>query len=218
MPWSRGHSPLSLAPEYEDYVFEQWEHGVFDDYWKQLGIYAEGSYDPYSDVPMVWMSSWYDPYPRTATDNYVALAQRKRGPVRLILGPWTHGNNHERSPATSTSGRRHNSPATSRRDLLTLRLRWFDRWLKGEKNGVDGEPPVRIFVMGGGTGRKNAAGRMDHGGRWRAEKQWPLPGTVPTRFYLHGDGGLSQTAPLGESPPRATDYDPRTRSRRSAAR
>jgi predicted acyl esterase len=37
MPWSRGHSPLSLVPEYEDYVFDQWEHGVFDDFWKQVG-------------------------------------------------------------------------------------------------------------------------------------------------------------------------------------
>lgn len=63
--------------------------------------------------------------------------------------------------------------------------------------------------MGGGTGRKNAAGRMDHGGRWRAEKQWPLAGTVPASFYLHADGGLSETAPRGELPPRVYDYDPR---------
>ena len=63
--------------------------------------------------------------------------------------------------------------------------------------------------MGGGTGRKNAAGRMDHGGRWRAEKQWPLPETVSTSFYLHGDGGLSESAPPGNSPPRSFDYDPR---------
>jgi uncharacterized protein len=63
--------------------------------------------------------------------------------------------------------------------------------------------------MGGGTGRKNAAGRMDHGGQWRAEKQWPLPETVLTSFYLHGDGGLSESAPQGNSPPRSYDYDPR---------
>ena len=197
MPWSRGHSPLSLVPEYEDYVFDQWEHGVFDDYWKQVGIYAEGSYDRYSDVPIVWMSSWYDPYPRTATDNYVALARRKRSPQRLILGPWTHGNNHETFAGDVDFGPAAQLAGNVAPDLLTLRLRWFDRWLKGVKNEVDSEPPVRIFVMGGGTGRKNAAGRMDHGGRWRAEKQWPLPGAVPTSFYLHGDGGLSQTAPLG---------------------
>src|ERR1700761_1806762 len=41
MPWKRGHSPLSAAPEYEDYVYDQWEHGKFDGYWKQMGIYAQ---------------------------------------------------------------------------------------------------------------------------------------------------------------------------------
>ena len=67
MPWKRGHSPLTPAPEYEAYVYDQWEHGVFDDYWKQLGIYAAGYYDQFSDAAMVHMSAWYDPYPRTAT-------------------------------------------------------------------------------------------------------------------------------------------------------
>jgi putative CocE/NonD family hydrolase len=209
MPWSRGHSPLSLAPEYESYVFDQWEHGVFDDYWKQVGIYAAGSYERYSDVPIMWMSSWYDPYPRTVTDNYVALERLKRSPQRLILGPWTHGNNADTFAGDVDFGSAAQLAGNIAPDLLTLRLRWFDRWLKGVRSAVDSEAPVRIFVMGGGTGRKNAAGRMDHGGRWRAEKQWPLAGTVPTSFYLHGDGGLSVTPPSGESPPRVYEYDPR---------
>ena len=42
MPWRPGDSPLKAGPEYEDYLFEQWSHGAFDDYWKQPGIYAEG--------------------------------------------------------------------------------------------------------------------------------------------------------------------------------
>ena len=79
MPWKRGHTPVSRVPEYEDYLFEQWTHGAFDDYWKQLGIYAEGFYKKFADVPQIHMSSWYDAYVRTATDNYVALKARKRG-------------------------------------------------------------------------------------------------------------------------------------------
>lgn len=208
MPWSRGRSPLSLVPEYEDYVFDQWEHGAFDDFWKQVGIYAAGSYDRFSDVPIIWMSSWYDPYPRTATDNYIALSGRKRSPQRLILGPWTHGNNHETFAGDVDFGPAAQLAGNIAPDLLTLRLHWFDRWLKGEKNEVDGEPPVRIFVMGGGTGRKNSAGRMDHGGQWRAEKQWPLAGIVPTTFYLHSDGGLSESVPDADAQPRVYAYDP----------
>src|SRR4029450_350422 len=96
MPWRRGHSPVTAAPEYEDYLFEQWTHGTFDNYWAQPGLYAAGWYEQSADVPQVHMSAWYDPYVRTATENYQGLVTRKRGPVRLILGSWTHGNRSTR--------------------------------------------------------------------------------------------------------------------------
>ena len=35
MPWKRGHSPLTLVPEYEDYLFEQWSQGTFNEFWRQ---------------------------------------------------------------------------------------------------------------------------------------------------------------------------------------
>jgi len=208
MPWKKGQSPLSLAPEYEDYVYDQWRHGRFDAYWKQMGIYAEGFYDVFSDAPMVHMSSWYDPYPRTATQNYIGLSRRKKSPVRLILGPWTHGDRSltyagdvDFGPAATVDGNL--AP-----DFLTLRLRWFDCWLKGVDNGVAREPTVRLFVMGGGSGRRNAAGRMDHGGRWRAEKDWPPPDTRNTAYYLHGDGQLALAPPPEGAAPLTYDYDP----------
>jgi len=191
LPWKRGESPVTLAKEYEDYLFEQWEHGEFDDYWKQLGIYAAGFYDQFVDAPMVHMSSWYDPYPRTATDNYIALSKKKKSVVRLILGPWTHGDRQltyagdvDFGPAATIDG----NVAPS---FLELRARWFDRWLKGIRNGVDAEPKVRLFVMGGGSGKKNTAGRMEHGGRWRAERDWPIPDAKWTPHYLHRIGALS---------------------------
>jgi hypothetical protein len=36
---------------------------------------------------------------------------------------------------------------------------------EGVENGVDKEPAVRIVVMGGGSGRRNTAGRLDHRGK-----------------------------------------------------
>ncbi|MFC1599388.1 CocE/NonD family hydrolase, partial [Candidatus Omnitrophota bacterium] len=39
-------------------------------------------------------------------------------------------------------------------------IRWFDYWLKGIQNGVDKDPPVRIFIMGDN--------------KWRNEQHWPL--------------------------------------------
>jgi putative CocE/NonD family hydrolase len=208
MPWKRGHSPLTPVPEYEDYVYDQWEHGTFDGFWKQVGIYAAGYYDQFTDAPMVHMSSWYDPYPRTATENHIGLSRRKKGPVRLILGPWTHGDRSltyagdvDFGPSATLDG----SLAT---DYLALRLRWFDAWLKGEANGVAEEPTVRLFVMGGGSGKKNAAGRMDHGGAWRAEKDWPIPDARNTPYYLHGSGVLAPALPAAGVEPVSFDFDP----------
>ncbi len=208
LPWRRGKSPLSLAPEYEDYLFEQWEHGVFDGYWKQLGIYAQGFYPQYVDAAMMHMSSWYDPYPRTATDNYIGLSKRKHGPVRLILGPWTHGNRSLTYSGDVDFGAAATIDDNLAPDFLTLRLRWFDRWIKGISNGVDREPAVRIFVMGGGDGRKNADGRMQHGGAWRSEKDWPIPDTRWTPYFLHPKNELSIDKPAAGAEPLQYQYDP----------
>ena len=60
-------------------------------------------------------------------------------------------------------------------------LDFFNRWLPDDAPGQPpGEAPVRIFVMGGGSGRKTAGGKLDHGGRWREEQEWPLARAVPT--------------------------------------
>jgi uncharacterized protein len=195
MPWRRGDSPLKAAAEYEDYLFEQWSHGTFDEFWKQPGIYAEGYYDRYADAPMVHLSGWYDPYARTAIENYTGLVGRKRGPVRLILGPWTHGDRSlsfagdvEFGPAATLDG-------NLAEDFFAERRHWFDCWVKGADNGVAREPAVRAFVMGGGSGRRNAVGRLDHGGFWREADTWPLPETEFTRFYLHPGRSLLIAAP-----------------------
>lgn len=209
MPWRRGDSPVTLAPEYEDYLFEQWEHGEFDDYWKQLGIYAAGFYEQFSDAAMVHMSSWFDPYPRTATENYLGLKATKRGPVRLILGPWTHGDRQLTYAGDVDFGSAATLDGNLAEDFLTMRRRWFDRWLRGISNGVDAEPEVRLFVMGGGSGRKNPEGRMDHGGAWREETSWPLPNTQFRPWYFHEDGGLSPDFPTASDAWREYRHDPR---------
>ena len=207
MPWKRGHTPISLIPDYENYVYEQWEHGKFDGFWKQLGIYAEGYYPQFADAAMVHLSGWYDAYSRTATDNYVGLSKRKRGPVRLIMGPWTHG-----ARSTPHSGDvDFGSGATldaDGGDIFARRLRWFDRYLKGNKAAEEHESRVRLFVMGGGTGGKTAQGRLDHGGRWRSEADWPIPDSRPTPYYLSADGRLSTGLPPADAASWTYDFNP----------
>jgi len=90
-----------------------------------------------------------------------------------------------------------------------LRRRWFDRWINGVGNGVDEEPAVRVFVMGGGSGCRNSDGRLEHGGRWRSAGEWPLPQTLWTPLYLHTDRSLAAMAPTEASAALEYVFDPR---------
>ncbi|MDE2138529.1 MAG: CocE/NonD family hydrolase [Gammaproteobacteria bacterium] len=206
MPWKRGHTPLSPIPEYESYVYEQWQHGTFDAYWKQLGLYAAGYYEAFADAAMVHLSGWYDAYARTATENYQGLARAKRGPVRLIMGPWTHGARSAPFAGEVEFGAGATLDADGG-DLFARRLAWFDRYLKGAGHGGE-QPPVRLFVMGGGSGRKSAAGRLEHGGSWRSERDWPIPDQRPTPYYLASDGRLTTARPPPDGQPQSFDFDP----------
>ena len=208
MPWRKGQSPLSAAPEYEDYLFEQWSHGVFDDFWKRPGIYAEGFWDRYADVPVTYLSDWYDPYARTAAENYIGLSQRRHALHHLILGPWTHGDRSLSYAGEVDFGTAAAVDGNLAEDFFGLRRNWFDRWLRGVENGADKDPPVRVFVMGGGSGQRNAAGRLDHGGKWRAAADWPLPQTRWSRYYLHADRTLGLAKPGAGSRPLAYRFDP----------
>jgi putative CocE/NonD family hydrolase len=62
--------------------------------------------------------------------------------------------------------------------------------------------------MGGGSGRRDAEGRLDHGGRWRAERDWPPPDALDTPHYPHGDGRLSLEPPPADAPPLTYAFDP----------
>ncbi len=88
-------------------------------------------------------------------------------------------------------------------DFADLLAHWFDARLKGIDNGLDSEPPVRLFIL-----NDNA---------WFHAEDWPVPGTEYRTMYLRsrgsantvrGDGALSLEAPApGEAPDRFA-YDP----------
>ena len=208
-PWQPGHSPVAAAPEYEQFVLEQWSHEIFDDYWRSPALYARGYYPQWPDVPMVHLCSWFDPYSLTATENYAGLSRLKRGPVKLVLGPWTHGQRSVTHAGDVDFGPAATLDGNIAPDYSTLRLAWFDRHLRGDAAAPDYLPtPVKLFVMGGGSGRKNAEGRLEHGGRWRDEADWPLPQAQPIKHYLHADGALSPQAPLLDRAALEYDFDP----------
>jgi putative CocE/NonD family hydrolase len=210
-PWDFGTSPVAAAPEYESYLLELWRAGLFDDYWQQNGLCLYDSYNQFSDVPMVFISSWYDPYARAAAENFTALASPKSAPVRLILGPWTHGQRSVTYSGDVDFGPQslfdHQFPP----DYHTFRQYWFDYALadSGSRSATNPLPdPVHYFVMGGGSGLKTPDGRLDHGGEWRASDCWPPRAATFTPYFLNRSGTLSPDHPDRAQTSLAYRYDP----------
>jgi putative CocE/NonD family hydrolase len=209
MPWWPGHSPLSAAPEYEAYLFEQWREGRFTDYWRKPGLYAAGYYDQIPDVPIAIMGSWFDPYVQTCTGNFTELSRRKRSRVSLLMGPWTHGDRSSTYAGEVDFGGQSTLDGNIAEDYQALRLGWFRRWLlDGDGHMEWGEPRVTYFQMGGGSGEKNAAGRLQHGGRWRSADAWPPPEATDRNFYLHSSGALLPAIPAERDAVIEYRYDP----------
>lgn len=206
MPWSRGNSPIRWEPEYESYLLEQWQNGSFNDYWKALGIYAAGYYDRIPDIPVLLMSSWYDVYVPTTFENLTGLSRGHHRP-ELVMGPWTHGNRTERVFGDVDFGPAAPFDGNIGESWLQFRIACFDRWLKGGASAS--ETPVRLFVMGGGTGRKTEAGFLDHGGHWIEAANWPPPQAHETAFHLHANGTLSMAGPATAEDALTYDFDPR---------
>jgi putative CocE/NonD family hydrolase len=204
MPWRRGQNPLSISPEFEDYILEQWTHGDYDAYWKQMGVNWVEYYNQTADIPMIHVSGWYDNYCATAIDNYVGLSRRKKSPIRLLLGPWTHS-----VATTSHAGEVEFGPAALLPDYhREWHLRWFDTFLKDGENALREAADVRLFVMGTGDGRRDANGRLFHGGFWIDSPSWPLRDTAVTPFYLHPDGRLRAETPAADAAAITYTFDP----------
>jgi putative CocE/NonD family hydrolase len=125
-----------------------------------------------------------------------ATLEARRG-QRLVIGPWPHWINRSRSLSGLDFG------PNAITDLDNYTLRFFDRWLRGATdNGLDSDRRVHVFVNGANE--------------WWAADEWPLPGTVPSAFYLHsggranshrGDGWLSRERPQSQ-PPDQYESDP----------
>lgn len=205
MPWRKGFSPLTAVPDYEEYLFDQWSHELLDDYWTQPGLYAAGYYDRFPDVPNLHISSWYDPYVFTAVGNHRSLGETKSSPSYLILGPWTHGARSVSFSGDVDFGAAAVWDSGLGDDYLGYKAAWIAAAL-GDGAESAAFPRVSYFVMGGGTGRRNPAGLMDHGGWWRFAAEWPPHGARPFELYLSPGQRLTATpSPQAEI---AYDFDP----------
>lgn len=213
MPWSKGNSPLKHVPEYEAYLLEQWSKGEFDSFWQQSGIYALDKYHNIPDIPILFMSSWYDAYVKSTLSNYESLRRIKKSPMTLIMGPWLHGDRNDTFSGDVDFGDEASFDNNLGNNWLDYRINWFKRCL--QENQVDENEPtdglkddIKIFQMGGGSGLKNTKQRLFHGGKWLSANQWPLPNTASYQLYLQPDHKLSLEKPNAEAASMSYVHDP----------
>ncbi|MFI0480942.1 CocE/NonD family hydrolase [Actinomadura sp. 9N215] len=183
-----------VAPYWYDWV----DHPSDDSYWKRWSIRTKY---PKVTVPSLNFGGWSDIFLNGTVENFAGMRAQGGSPTarqgtKMLIGPWTHGGAGRRTGAVDFG-------PDAVVSVSGIHLRWFDRWLKGERNGTDTDPAVKIFVMGAN--------------KWRTADSWPIPGTQNTTYYLHsngdantltGGGTLSAAQPAtGETPDRYR-YDP----------
>lgn len=206
-PFKRGMTPLAKVPGLEETLFNYYTRGEYDDWWGAPFNDFERYFDRHRDCPGTFSSGWYDPYAVATTRHYAAMAAKNTTPQRLLVGPWTHETMRQ---DVSYAGDVDFGPDSvlGNAGYNALRLRWFDRWLLDIPNGIEDDPPVRIFVMGGGSGRKTIKGKLDHGGFWRIEREWPLARTRHVTYYLRQGNRLSPEPPQESEASLSYVYDP----------
>ena len=199
-PLKAGATILRRLPAYERWALDILTRSDYDDYWKKHRGYAISEYyDEHADVPSLYLGGWYDSYARNTCESFVALKKIKQSRQYLLMGPWTHGKYDVTYAGDLDFG---NDAQINYQDL---KLAWFDHFLKGMRTAVADWSPVSIFTMGTGDGIRKISGapgdaseypgRIDHGGYWRSEPDWPLPDTAFRSYYLHADGELSADKP-----------------------
>ena len=184
-----------LAPYYAEWL----RHPEYDAYWSSLAI--DRRHEAIT-APALNIGGWHDIFLPGTLANYTGMRARgataaARAP-KLVIGPWSHGEFFGAFPERSFGV----MGAAAAVDVTALQLRWFDHHLKDIDNGVAGEAPVKLFVMGPNV--------------WRDEADWPLPDTRYKDYFLSGDGHantaagdgrLSLEAP-GDQPADSYNYDP----------
>jgi putative CocE/NonD family hydrolase len=207
LPLRAGTTPLKLAPEFEEWLVEAMRHGANDAFWRQNNVIDFPH--QYQDIPVYLVGGWYDSWASNTAANFRVLTkQPRKSPVYLIMGPWIHG-----GQGSAEHGQVSFGPEAAIDDPLAWRLQWYDRWLKDDESTIGkADPfrtPVRIFVMGTGDGRKTDKGRLNHGGSWRNEQEWPLSRARPQDWHLHAGGRLSSELPSSEGGATSFEFDPR---------
>ena len=176
--------PSGDHPELDKFQFwrDVVDHPDYDEMWIERA--PTESLDKVK-VPVLTVTGWFDHCTGETLRVFEAMKQRAGSQIareqqRIIIGPWEHGA-YEGSYPARQFGPMANAAAI---EVHTTYQRFFDRWLRGKTDALEGVAPVRIFVMGAD--------------QWRDEQDWPLPDTVYTEFFLNSSSPANSASGGGQ--------------------
>lgn len=171
-----GTEPWFLRWLEEQHDGPYWRHGSV-----RSGLDANGRWEGYERIECATMlvGGWADGYRNNTFRTFEAL----QCPKRLLFGPWAH-----MSTATSLPG--------PHLDLVPELIRWFRRWLLDERNDVDLDPPIQVFVRRPTRPEPDLA---EHRGEWRHEPGWPLARGRELELAADAGGSFPIVGDIGTS-------------------
>ena len=137
-------------------------------------------------VPTFIVGGTYDLFQRGEPILFNAL-KLSRAKKKLMIGPWYHTSAGNGLTADDGSSPVHDTKGNLLPSLNNLQLAWFDRWLKGIRNGIDKFPAVETYYLGAG--------------KWAPGKKYPASRTNYQRWYLSAAPGSGTSLYAGSLAP-----------------
>lgn len=190
-PWREGDTPVSAIPAYERWLLFAQNNPSENETWRNPTMNLEAHIEKYPDIPMLMVTSWYGHH-AWSTFRKLEAFEHHKSPTRVIVGTWIHSSPYGEA---QHSGQAAFGPAATL-DMNDIRLRWFDATLRGRGlDEIDASPRITYFAMGGGSGRRDPDGRIEHGGAWTHTESWPPAGGENLLFHLEPSGKLTEVLP-----------------------
>lgn len=172
-----------LLTKYLPWLDDVMAHPMRDDFWKALSVVDRAEQ---VTTPALSIVGWYDLYATQQLRDHQELTQRAgsvqaRNGQRLLIGPWSHMIHGQFGAFGDRDFGTHANAMALGFD--EAHVNFFDRWLKGREDALEGIAPVRLFVMGIN--------------QWRDEQAWPLPDTNYVDYFLGGVGPANTASGAG---------------------
>ncbi|MFN0178923.1 MAG: CocE/NonD family hydrolase [Gemmatimonadales bacterium] len=143
--------------------------------WAKIGTIEYQAEIERSKVPMLVFVSWLD---AGTADGTLFRFRHFSNPQKVLVMAGMHGGRGHASPYRVSAEPL--PPIPSEAEQFTLRRKFFDRHLKGERNDVDSWPALRFFNLG-----EEAFHDSD---------VWPPAGTTNQVWHLSKGGGIESDA------------------------